>query len=235
MKPVPGAQHPPSARREGHRHDRHAGEARRIDDARAGVHRRTARPVWRDADAIARRQLLEHDTQRGHSAAPGRAGNRVDPEIRHCIGDDPPVAMRRDQHVHRRKALPRHRDHQQPAMPKGENKGPPLLAQPQRDVAAFDTPAVCPVDEPDVELNDPAQEAPQTFAAEEMAAPAARRLHVCAIPPRRPPQPLPADRARRRTGFHRGARKDRCGKGAGRAARSRRCGRDPIHRSDRRR
>src|SRR5947209_19201651 len=109
-------------------------------------------------------------------------------------------------------------------MPKGENKGPPLLAQPQRDVAAFDTPAVCPVDEPDVELNDPAEEAPQTFAAEEMAAPAARRLHVCAIPPRRPPQPLPAHQPLQLCGPHRCSRKAHSGEWTARYARLRICG-----------
>ena len=43
----------PAAGRVDDRHDRHAGQPGEIDDAAAGDHRRAARPVRRDADAIA--------------------------------------------------------------------------------------------------------------------------------------------------------------------------------------
>ena len=67
---------------------------------------------------------LQHPAQRRRAAAARRAGDRLDAEIGDRVGDDPAVAMRRDQHVHRRKPLPRHRDHQQAAVPEGEDETP---------------------------------------------------------------------------------------------------------------
>ena len=156
VEAIPAAQHAAPVGGKHDRHDRHAGETRHIDDTEAGLHRRAARPIRGDADAVARCELLQHEPQCRRSAAPGRAGDRVDAEIVHCIGDDPPVTMRRDQHVHRRQPLPRHRDHQQAAMPEGEDERLPGIAQPPRDLAALDGPAVGPVDEADIELDDPA-------------------------------------------------------------------------------
>ncbi len=57
VEAVPSSHHPPPPRRIGERDDRHLGEARRRDDALARLHRRTARPVRRDADAVPPREL----------------------------------------------------------------------------------------------------------------------------------------------------------------------------------
>ena len=90
------------------------------------MHRRAARPVRGDADALAGLEPLQHRAQRRRAAAPGRAGDRLHAEIGDRVGDDPAVAMRRDQHVHRRQPLPCHRDHHQAPVPEGEDEAAAL-------------------------------------------------------------------------------------------------------------
>src|SRR5260221_7344484 len=72
VEAVPSSHHPPPPRRIGERDDRHLGEARRRDDALARLHRRTARPVRRDADAVAVLELLDHRAQRRQAAPRAR-------------------------------------------------------------------------------------------------------------------------------------------------------------------
>src|SRR5258706_1044874 len=98
-------------------------------------------------------------------------------EIGDRVGDDPPIAMRRDQHVHRCEALPGHRDQQEAPVPEGEDEAASLLAQPARHLTALDRPPVGGIDEPDVEVDDPARYPAQPAAAQEAPPPAARRLH----------------------------------------------------------
>src|ERR1700690_3348926 len=93
------------------------------------------------------------------------------------IGDDAPVAMGRDQDVHRRHASPSHRDHHHPAMPEGADKRPSLVAHAARMLGAFVGPTVGRVDKPDVELDRIAQRAVKPLAAHDPAAPLAKNLH----------------------------------------------------------
>ncbi len=177
MEAVPARQHAAPAGGEDDRYDRHAGEAGEVHDPTARLHRRAARPVRGNADALAGGEPLQHLAQCRRPAAPAGSSDRMHPEIGDRIGDDPPIAMRRDQHVHRREALPGHRDHQEAPMPEGKNEAASLRAQPAGNLAALHRPAAGGIDEPDIELDDPARQKAQPEAAQEAPSPAARRLH----------------------------------------------------------
>ncbi len=177
MKAVPGGQHAAAAGGEDDRYDRHVGEAGNIDDPAARLCCRAARTVRGDADALAGSEPLQHRAQCRRPAAPARSGDRVDAEIGDRVGDDPPIAMRRNQHVHRCDALPGHRDHQEAAVPERKNEAASLCAQPAGHLAALHRPAVGGEDEADIEMDDPAGQKAQSAAAQEAPSPAARRLH----------------------------------------------------------
>ena len=224
MKAVPGREHSPPTGRVGDRHDRHPGEPGEIDDPGARAHRRAARPVRRDPDAISRLEPLQHCPQRGGAAAAGRAGDRIDAEIGHRIGDDLPVAMSRYQHVHRREPLPCHWDHQQPPMPEGEDERLSFGAQAVRPFAALDAPAGGQIDEADIPMDEPARHPAQPGIAQK--------------PPQgdRSGQSQPRASTRRRrvarqTASHKGGHKARRGPAAPHAGRSRRSARDRRRRS----
>src|SRR5260221_2178235 len=98
------------------------------------------------------------------------------------VGDDAAVAMTGDQHVDRHASGPRHRHHQQPAVPEGEDERPLLAMMPPRRLAAFDAPAAGCVDEAYVERDERAEDAPQRIRSDDPpaefrhAATALRRL-----------------------------------------------------------
>src|SRR4030088_364446 len=62
-------------------------------------------------------------------------------------------------------------------MPESEDERLAGIAQLAGNLAAFDAPAVGQVHEADIELDDPAQQAAQTIAAQDTACPAVRRFH----------------------------------------------------------
>ena len=139
---------------------------------------RTARPVRCDADALAGFEPLHHPAQRRRAAAPRRPGDRLDAEIGDRIGDDPAVAMRRDQHVHRGKPPPCHREHEHAAVPEGDDEATTLATKLARPVLADHRPAVRRVNKADIQVNDPAQGGAQAGAAQHPTGPARRTFHV---------------------------------------------------------
>ncbi len=105
--------------------------------------------------------------QRRRAASPRRAGDRADPEIGDGVGDDTPVAMRRDQHVHRRHSPPPQRDHHHPAVPEGADERASGGEQSSRPFAVLDRPPVGPVDKADIALDRPARDTPRPPIAQQ--------------------------------------------------------------------
>jgi hypothetical protein len=174
MKAIPAAQDPAPACGVSDRDDGRLRELGGGDDAGSGAHGRTIRPIGRDADAVAVPEMTHHRAQRPRAALVRRAGDRVDVEVAHGAGDDAAVAVTRDEHVHRRQTLPGHRDHQQPAMPKGEDEGMAGITQSPRDVGSLDGPTAGGIDEADVEMDEPTQDLVRRRRAEQ---PLHRRSH----------------------------------------------------------
>src|SRR4051794_3981670 len=86
--------------------------------------------------------------------------------------------MCRDQHVHRSKPPPSHREHEHAAVPEGDDEATTLATKLARPVLADHRPAVRHVNKADIQVNDPAQGGAQTGAAQPPRGPARRTIPV---------------------------------------------------------
>ena len=201
MEAIPGPENTPPARRISEREDRNPSEPGDIDDPYAGGHRRAAWSVRRNPNATPFPQPFQHRAQRGRPAAAGRARDRVDAEIGHRTSDDAPVTMRRNQHMKRHQPMPRQRHHQESAVPKGDNEGPPLAGQPTRPLRALNAPAIGQVDKTNVAIDEPTRDAPQPGAPQEtvpkVQLPQSQRDAARGQEERRPGRALPTIALRR--------------------------------------
>ena len=117
----------------GDRHDRRARDPRHGDDAERWRASPGLRPSGVMPTQLAVAHRAHHEAQRLRAAAIAGAGDRVDAETVHGVGDDAAVAMARDQHGERLAPRPAERHHQHAAMPERDDEGPLRDVEPVAD------------------------------------------------------------------------------------------------------
>ena len=145
---IPTSENFTACRRIADRIDRHAGKGRQPDDPVLSAHPGAPWTIRRNNGDLPSFQGLQHLFDGCRCPLAGGTPHTVLSPVTDGAGNDFPITMVRNHHIHLGFLLYRNRHHQKAAMPKRQDEGFPSLHQLMRGLSVHNLPAAGAIDEP---------------------------------------------------------------------------------------